>query len=63
MPINTSMKTPIYYGEDNDMPDPRRLDLAERQELAEVYSMELKELMKTPPPPSGGTGGGGTKTY
>jgi hypothetical protein len=42
-------RTPIWQqGEDyNDMPDPRSLDLAERQEYADVYASELKELKKT----------------
>jgi hypothetical protein len=39
-------RTPIWQqGDDfNDMPDPRSLDLAERQEYAEIYARELKEL-------------------
>jgi hypothetical protein len=33
-----------YYDEDNDLPDPRTLDLAERQELAELYTNEINEI-------------------
>jgi hypothetical protein len=42
-------RTPIWQqGDDfNDMPDPRTLDLAERQEFAELYQQELKSLKKT----------------
>jgi hypothetical protein len=42
-------RTPIWQqGDDyNDMPDPRTLDLAERQEFAEQYQQELKSLQKT----------------
>lgn len=42
-------RTPIWQqGDDfNDMPDPRTLDLAERQEYAELYQQELKSLQKT----------------
>lgn len=32
------------YDEDDDMPDIRRLDLAERQELRERYEFELKTI-------------------
>lgn len=40
-------KTPIWddnVDEDNFMPDPRRLDLAERQEFAESAAAELKAV-------------------
>jgi len=42
-------RTPIWQqGDDfNDMPDPRTLDLAERQEYADLYQQELKSLKKT----------------
>ena len=42
-------RTPIWQqGDDyNDMPDPRTLDLAERQEYAEEYQQELKSLKKS----------------
>jgi len=42
-------RTPVWQqGDDyNDMPDPRTLDLAERQEYAELYQHELKSLQKT----------------
>ena len=33
-----------YYDEENDLPDPRTLDLAERQELAEQYKNEINEI-------------------
>lgn len=36
-------RIPVYEP-DNDLPDPRTLDLAERQELAERYTAELLEL-------------------
>lgn len=34
----------VIYDEDNDLPDPRTLDLAERQELEEIYKFELNEI-------------------
>ncbi len=37
------VKTPIY-DEENDLPDFRTLDLAERQELAEIYKNEIKYI-------------------
>jgi hypothetical protein len=42
-------RTPIWQqGDDyNDLPDPRTLDLAERQELAESIQQELKNIKKT----------------
>ncbi len=42
-------RVPVWQqGEDfNDMPDPRTLDLAERQEFAELYQQELKDLKKS----------------
>lgn len=33
-----------YYDEDDVLPDPRTLDLAERQELAEQYIQEINEI-------------------
>jgi hypothetical protein len=33
-----------YYDEEDDLPDPRTLDLAERQELAEKYSQEIENV-------------------
>lgn len=36
--------TPIYDGENYDMPDPRTLDLAERQQLAEEYKAEIADI-------------------
>jgi glutathionyl-hydroquinone reductase len=38
------IKTPIWDGEDNDLPDWRKLDLAERQELADLYTNELQSI-------------------
>lgn len=48
----------------NDLPDPRRLDLAERQELAEMAKLELQSIKsnypkKTVPPFRGAEGGNG----
>ena len=37
-------KEPIYEGEDGDGIDPRRLDLAERQELEVAARQELAEI-------------------
>ena len=37
-------KEPIYEGEDGDGIDPRRLDLAERQELEILARQELAEI-------------------
>lgn len=44
LPIDGA-KVPIY-DEENDLPDFRTLDLAERQEYAEQYAEELKHLAK-----------------
>jgi hypothetical protein len=43
LPID-GVKTPIWEGEDNDLPDWRRLDLAERQELAHLYTNEINDI-------------------
>lgn len=45
LPIG-GQKFPIYEGEDNDLPDPRHLDLAERDELAQRYAEEMLELRR-----------------
>jgi hypothetical protein len=37
-------KVPIYDGEDDYFPDPRTLDLAERQQMIEDNALELIEL-------------------
>lgn len=42
LPLGGS-RVPVYEP-DNDLPDPRKLDLVERQELAARYAEELKEL-------------------
>ena len=34
----------LYYDEEDDLPDPRTLDLAERQELEELYKFEINEI-------------------
>ena len=34
----------IIYDEENDLPDPRTLDLSERQELADKYKKEINEI-------------------
>lgn len=39
-------REPIWDGEDNDLPDIRTLDLAERQELAHLYKQELENYNK-----------------
>jgi hypothetical protein len=46
MPLEGIMANPQYQeGEDyDDLPDPRRLDLSERQEFAEQVRQELAEL-------------------
>jgi hypothetical protein len=43
LPID-GMKIPIWEGEENDLPDWRRLDLAERQELSYLYTNEIKDI-------------------
>ncbi len=43
LPLGGS-KDPIYEGEDGDGVDPRRLDLAERQELEIAARQELAEI-------------------
>lgn len=40
------VKVPIWNGEDDDLPDIRTLDLAERQELIEKYKDELSSIKK-----------------
>lgn len=42
LPIGVN--TPIYEGEDNDLPDPRTLDLVELQEMKEIAANELKAI-------------------
>lgn len=39
-------KIPIF-DEENDLPDPRKLDLAEIQQLREEYEAELKQIKET----------------
>lgn len=46
LPISGNIQIPVYDEED-DMPDIRTLDLAERQEMAQKYANELIELRKT----------------
>jgi hypothetical protein len=43
LPID-GVKSSIYDGEENDLPDWRRLDLAERQELAHLYKNEIQDI-------------------
>lgn len=38
-------RVPIY-DEDDEMPDPKHLDLAERQELKEQYAEEIQEIKR-----------------
>ena len=45
LPID-GIKIPIYEGEENDLPDYRRLDLAEREELAHLYKNEIQDIKK-----------------
>jgi len=33
-----------YYDEEDTLPDPKTLDLAERQELAELYKNEINDI-------------------
>lgn len=41
------MRQPLYSEDpETDLPDPRRLDLAEREEYMERYAVELDELRK-----------------
>jgi hypothetical protein len=42
--LPVSGRTDMYYDEDDDLPDPRTLDLAERQELAQQYKQEINEV-------------------
>lgn len=65
LPIGGS-KEPMWQEDDdfNDLPDPRTLDLAERQEMAEIAKIELKSLKskypkKTASPLGDGRGNGG----
>lgn len=37
-------RVPVFDGEEDDMPDIRTLDLAERQEMAENFKRELEEI-------------------
>ncbi len=43
LPIS-SLGNPIYNGPDDDLPDFRTLDLAERQELAHQYKDEIQQI-------------------
>ncbi len=43
LPID-GIKVPIWDGEENDLPDWRTLDLADRQELAHLYQQEIKDI-------------------
>lgn len=45
LPIDGA-KVPIWEGEENDLPDPRTLDLAERQELAAEFEEEIRQIKK-----------------
>lgn len=45
LPISGNV--PIYEGEDNDLPDPRTMDLAERADFAEQVQEEIIRL-RTP---------------
>lgn len=42
--LPVGVKTPIYDGEENDLPDPRTLDLVDRAELAEAIRGEISVL-------------------
>jgi len=37
-------RTDLYYDEEDDLPDPRTLDLSERYELAEQFKNEINEV-------------------
>jgi len=58
MPLGGS-KEPLYQDGDefNDLPDPRTLDLAERQEMAELAKSELSEFKKKYPKKTQGAQG------
>jgi hypothetical protein len=43
LPID-GMRTPIYDGEDEFIPDPRTLDLAEREQYAVYATEEIKKI-------------------
>jgi len=43
LPID-GIKVPLWDGEDNDLPDWRKLDLAERQELSHLYTNEIRSI-------------------
>lgn len=43
LPID-GVKVPIWNGEEDDMPDFRTLDLAEREQLADHYKQELQSI-------------------
>lgn len=40
----SGVKVPIYDGEDHDLPDPRTLDLAEREEMIRQAQSEIDEI-------------------
>lgn len=46
LPINEPVKIPIYHGDDEFYPDPRKMDLAEREMLIEQNRAELESLQK-----------------
>lgn len=67
MPIGGA-KEPLFQDDDeyNDLPDPRKLDLAERQEMAEMAKTELQSIKskypkKTVSPFRGTEGGNGAE--
>lgn len=65
LPIEAG-KVPIYEGDEDYIPDPRTLDLAERQQLKEQFTQELADYSRNvenaqrqettvPPPPTDDT--------
>ena len=47
----TGQRVPIYLGEDEEFPDPRKMDISEREALKKELKQEIKELTKPKPKP------------
>lgn len=44
LPISAPVKIPIYHGDDEFYPDPRLLDLAEREEMIELNRQTIEQI-------------------
>lgn len=51
-PIHGSMQTPLYFGEDDYVPDPRSLDLVDFQEMKEQNAEAFKRAQRAKKAPA-----------